>query len=81
MPARTGEAGVQHMPESMNEISLSADRMHDIIWVIEDIDFQTRILALNAAVEAARTGEGVGLCHRGKGSQNTCSAQRETSSY
>ncbi|WP_249975851.1 methyl-accepting chemotaxis protein [Vreelandella olivaria] len=41
----------------MREISTSADRVNDIIGVIDSIAFQTNILALNASVEAARAGE------------------------
>ncbi|AOE42517.1 hypothetical protein BEE12_22100 (plasmid) [Pantoea agglomerans] len=55
--ARAGEADVQRMSETMNEISLSAVRVRDITSVIEGIAFQTNILALNAAVVAARAGE------------------------
>ena len=55
--ARTGEADVQRMSETMNAISLSASKVRDITAVIESIAFQTNILALNAAVEAARAGE------------------------
>jgi methyl-accepting chemotaxis protein len=55
--ARTGEADVQRMSETMHDISLSAVRVRDITSVIESIAFQTNILALNAAVEAARAGE------------------------
>ncbi|MEB5970477.1 methyl-accepting chemotaxis protein [Pantoea dispersa] len=55
--ARAGEADVQRMSETMNEISLSATKVRDITSVIESIAFQTNILALNAAVEAARAGE------------------------
>ena len=42
---------------SMAGISQSADKIGDIIGVIDSIAFQTNILALNAAVEAARAGE------------------------
>ena len=55
--ARTGEADVARMSETMNAISLSASKVRDITAVIESIAFQTNILALNAAVEAARAGE------------------------
>ncbi|MBK5017929.1 methyl-accepting chemotaxis protein [Pantoea sp. S62] len=55
--ARTGEADVARMSETMNAISLSATKVRDITAVIESIAFQTNILALNAAVEAARAGE------------------------
>jgi len=41
----------------MQEIHQSANRINEIIGVIDGIAFQTNILALNAAVEAARAGE------------------------
>lgn len=55
--ARTGEAEMKRMSDTMNAISLSAAKVKDITAVIESIAFQTNILALNAAVEAARAGE------------------------
>ncbi|GAB3433071.1 methyl-accepting chemotaxis protein [Massilia solisilvae] len=51
-----GEAMAQ-MVSKMASIRASADRIVDIIAVIDGIAFQTNILALNAAVEAARAGE------------------------
>jgi methyl-accepting chemotaxis protein len=42
---------------TMDSIHGSAQRVQDIIGVINGIAFQTNILALNAAVEAARAGE------------------------
>jgi len=42
---------------SMNGIQASAQRIADVIGIINGISFQTNILALNAAVEAARAGE------------------------
>jgi len=41
----------------MGSINASANKIVDIIGVIDGIAFQTNILALNAAVEAARAGE------------------------
>ncbi len=43
--------------ETMASINESAQKISDIIGVIDGIAFQTNILALNAAVEAARAGE------------------------
>jgi len=42
---------------SMQGITQNANRINDIVGVIDGIAFQTNILALNAAVEAARAGE------------------------
>jgi methyl-accepting chemotaxis protein len=43
--------------KSVEAIQSSAQRMNEIIGVIDGLAFQTNILALNAAVEAARAGE------------------------
>jgi methyl-accepting chemotaxis protein-2 (aspartate sensor receptor) len=52
------EAGsMQEAVEAMNGIQSSAQRIVDVIGIINGIAFQTNILALNAAVEAARAGE------------------------
>lgn len=54
------DRGAQAMAEAVRtvEASLSsAQRMNEIIGVIDGLAFQTNILALNAAVEAARAGE------------------------
>lgn len=48
---------VERVVETMGAINDSANRIGDIIGVIDGIAFQTNILALNAAVEAARAGE------------------------
>ncbi|MDQ7970314.1 MAG: methyl-accepting chemotaxis protein [Oxalicibacterium faecigallinarum] len=48
---------VNQVVATMNDINASAQRITDIISVIDGIAFQTNILALNAAVEAARAGE------------------------
>ncbi|MDY1035346.1 methyl-accepting chemotaxis protein [Lelliottia sp. CFBP8978] len=55
--ATEGEQQMRHMMEKMDAISQSAQKMFEIISVIDSIAFQTNILALNAAVEAARAGQ------------------------
>jgi methyl-accepting chemotaxis protein len=55
--ARKGGAVVAQVVDSMGSINASANKIVDIIGVIDGIAFQTNILALNAAVEAARAGE------------------------
>ncbi len=55
--ARDGGATVDRVIETMDSINKAAQKIGNIIGVIEDIAFQTNILALNAAVEAARAGE------------------------
>ncbi len=54
--ARGGEV-IGEAKDRMRLISDSANKIADIIGVIDGIAFQTNILALNAAVEAARAGE------------------------
>jgi len=54
--ARGGQV-VSQVVEKMATINASAQKIVDIIAVIDGIAFQTNILALNAAVEAARAGE------------------------
>jgi len=55
--AQRGGAVVGQVVQTMGAIDGAAQRIVDIIGVIEGIAFQTNILALNAAVEAARAGE------------------------
>jgi len=55
--ADRGAEVVCYVMEKMHEITDSANRIGDILSVIDGIAFQTNILALNAAVEAARAGE------------------------
>ncbi len=57
--ARTGEGAqaVTETVEAVMRIKSGADRINEIIALIEGIAFQTNLLALNASVEAARAGE------------------------
>jgi methyl-accepting chemotaxis protein len=55
--AQRGGAVIGQVVDTMTEINQSANKIVDIIGVIDGIAFQTNILALNAAVEAARAGE------------------------
>jgi len=55
--AREGGEIMGSVVSKMQVISNSAQKVGDIINVIDSIAFQTNILALNAAVEAARAGE------------------------
>jgi methyl-accepting chemotaxis protein len=55
--ARRGEVAMEEVGGTMKDISASADRIGEIIALIDSIAFQTNILALNASVEAARAGE------------------------
>jgi methyl-accepting chemotaxis protein len=55
--SREGSATVADAVATMRLIHAAAQKITDIIAVIDGIAFQTNILALNAAVEAARAGE------------------------
>ncbi|WP_293777564.1 methyl-accepting chemotaxis protein [uncultured Oxalicibacterium sp.] len=55
--AMRGGKVVAEVVDTMGAINGSANKIVDIIGVIDGIAFQTNILALNAAVEAARAGE------------------------
>lgn len=57
--ASTRDTGqqMQQLVERMQRIAKSAEKMTEMISVIDGIAFQTNILALNASVEAARAGE------------------------
>jgi methyl-accepting chemotaxis protein len=55
--AQQGDSVVSDVVATMTAINHSAQKIEDIIGVINGIAFQTNILALNAAVEAARAGE------------------------
>lgn len=52
-----GNAKMQQLMGSMQEITISSKKIAVIISAIEEIASQTNLLALNAAIEAARAGE------------------------
>ena len=55
--AETGGGIVGKAVAAMSEIEGSAQKISDIVGLIDEIAFQTNLLALNASVEAARAGE------------------------
>jgi methyl-accepting chemotaxis protein len=55
--ATDGGALVRELIATMNSVNESAQRMTEIIGVIDALAFQTNILALNAAVESAHAGQ------------------------
>ncbi len=55
--AQRSQQAVTAVAQTMDGITRSSDRIHEIIQVVEGVAFQTNILSLNAAVEAARAGE------------------------
>lgn len=57
---KDGAAGIAIMTDAtsaMEKMKQSADKISDIVDVMNEISFQTNLLALNASVEAARAGD------------------------
>jgi methyl-accepting chemotaxis protein len=55
--AEKGSAVVADAVTAVTRIEASAQKIADIVGLIDEIAFQTNLLALNASVEAARAGE------------------------
>lgn len=55
--AHEGGEVVARVVDSVRGMTDNANRIREILGVIDDIAFQTNLLALNASVEAARAGE------------------------
>ncbi|MEK9971661.1 MAG: methyl-accepting chemotaxis protein, partial [Ferrovibrio sp.] len=55
--AQKGGSVVQDAVAAVSRIEGSAQKISDIVGLIDEIAFQTNLLALNASVEAARAGE------------------------
>jgi methyl-accepting chemotaxis protein len=55
--ARKGENILENTINSVTEVAVTSKRIEEIMDLVSEITFQTKLLALNAAVEAARAGE------------------------
>src|SRR3546814_2441259 len=57
LPICRGGKVADNAVAAMQQIEGSAQKIVDIVSLIDEIAFQTNLLALNASVEAARAGE------------------------
>ncbi len=55
--AERGTGCMSEMVDAISEIENSSKRVIEIVQIMQEIAFQTKLLSLNAAVEAARAGE------------------------
>lgn len=55
--AHEGETILGKTIDSVTEVAIASKRIEEIMDLVSEITFQTKLLALNAAVEAARAGE------------------------
>jgi methyl-accepting chemotaxis protein len=55
--AEQGHTAMQETVLAMHQLQQAADRVAEVVRVIDDVAFQTGMLSLNAAIEASRAGE------------------------
>ncbi|MFH1075600.1 MAG: methyl-accepting chemotaxis protein [Pseudomonadota bacterium] len=55
--AREGEVILENTINAVTDVAVTSKRIEEIMDLVSEITFQTKLLALNAAVEAARAGE------------------------
>jgi methyl-accepting chemotaxis protein len=53
----TASSTQKELAKKLSKLSDNAEKIKDVLYVIDDIADQTNLLALNAAIEAARAGE------------------------